>query len=74
MIVRVRVAAGAKKNAIVEEDGLLKVRVTAPAIEGRANRAVIAALADHFGVKRRFVRIVRGETSREKWIEVDTSP
>lgn len=47
-------------------DGRLRVAVTAPAREGRANAAVIDLLAEHFGVARSTVRIVRGATSRHK--------
>jgi uncharacterized protein len=52
------------------EDGGLRVAVTAPPHEGRANAAVIAALAEHFHVPRSRVRIVRGETSRRKVVEI----
>ena len=46
--------------------GGLRVAVTAPAREGRANAAVIDLLAEHFGVAPSTVRIVRGATSRYK--------
>ena len=40
-------------------------------IEGRANKAIIKALADYFDVARSSVRIVSGHTARQKRIEVD---
>jgi uncharacterized protein (TIGR00251 family) len=52
------------------EDGRLRVAVAAPAEAGRANDAVIAALADHFGVPRSRVRIVLGARSRRKVAEI----
>jgi len=52
------------------EDGGLRVAVAAPPHEGRANAAVIAALAEHFHVARSRVRIVRGERSRKKVVEI----
>ena len=52
------------------EDGGLRVAVTAPPHEGRANAAVIAALAEHFHVPRSRVRILRGKTSRRKVVEI----
>ncbi|HVS78216.1 MAG TPA: DUF167 family protein [Steroidobacteraceae bacterium] len=51
--------------------GALKVRVAAPPVDAAANRALIAFLAESLGVPKRSVRIVTGETSRSKLIEVD---
>lgn len=52
-------------------DGILRVRVMAPAVEGAANTALIRLLADELGVARRDVRIVAGATSRQKLVVVD---
>jgi uncharacterized protein (TIGR00251 family) len=52
-------------------DGVLKVRVTAAAVEGAANAALIHLLADELDVARRDVRIVAGATSRQKLVMVD---
>jgi uncharacterized protein (TIGR00251 family) len=52
-------------------DGVLKVRVMAPAVEGAANLALIRLLADELGVARRDVRIVAGAGSRQKLVVVD---
>lgn len=52
-------------------DGVLKVRVAAPAVEGAANVALISLLAEELGVSRRAVRIVAGATSRQKLVVVD---
>ncbi len=49
----------------------LKVRLTAPAIEGRANDALIAFLAENFGVPRRQVRLEQGETGRQKRVRIE---
>ena len=46
-------------------------RVTAPAVEGAANDALLRLLADELGVARRDVRIVAGATSRQKLVVVD---
>jgi uncharacterized protein (TIGR00251 family) len=66
----VKVIPNARKERIVDEDGLLKVYVTAPALDGKANKALIDLLAEHFDVKKRDVRIVKGEKSREKVVEI----
>ena len=52
-------------------DGVLRLRVTAPAADGAANSALVALLADELGVARRDVRIVAGATSRQKLVVVD---
>lgn len=62
----------ASKNEIGDllEDGSLKVKITAAPEKGKANAAICELLALHFGVPRRNVRIVRGETSHNKQVEI----
>jgi uncharacterized protein len=70
--VAIRVQASARKDAVVGmRDGVVVVRVTAPAIEGRANEAVRRLLAKRLGVARSSVTIVRGHRSRDKVVEID---
>ncbi len=52
-------------------DGVLRVRVGAPAVEGAANNALVKLLSDELGVARRDVRIVAGASSRQKLVVVD---
>lgn len=52
-------------------DGVLRVRVGAPAVEGAANNALLRLLSDELGVARRDVRIVAGASSRQKLVVVD---
>lgn len=52
-------------------DGTLKVSVSAPPEEGRANRALIALLAETLGVSERQVRLTKGAGSRSKTVEVE---
>jgi uncharacterized protein len=52
-------------------DGVLRVRVAAPAVEGAANAALLQCLAETLRIGRRDVRIVAGATSREKLVVVD---
>ncbi|HXX38149.1 MAG TPA: DUF167 domain-containing protein [bacterium] len=52
------------------DDGTLMVAVTAPPHEGRANAALVLALADHFGVPRSRIRIVHGHGGRRKIVEI----
>ena len=50
--------------------GRLVVRVTAPPVDGAANQAVVAALAAALDLPKRAIRIVAGETSRNKTVEI----
>ncbi len=69
--IAVRVQARARRDEIAAvRDGVLVVRVTAPALEGRANRAVRRLVAERLGVAPTQVTIVRGERSRDKVLEV----
>ena len=52
-------------------DGVLKARVTAPAVEGAANHALVRLLAEELGVPRSDVRIVAGASARQKLVVVD---
>jgi len=68
----VRLQPRASKNEIVGLQGAsLKIRVTAPPVDGSANKALIGFLSDALGVSRRNVCIVAGETSRTKVVEVN---
>ena len=68
---RVRVYPGASKNEIVgvQEDAL-KIRISAPPVEGKANKALINFLAKQFRVKKSEIEIVSGVTSRAKTIHI----
>jgi uncharacterized protein (TIGR00251 family) len=65
--VRVKVQPGAKKSEFAGVEGdELKIRVTAPAREGEANRECVRFLAKALGLARSDVEIVRGARSRHK--------
>ena len=52
-------------------DGCVKVRLAAPPVDGAANAALIEFVADSLSVAKSRVRIVSGQTSRRKVVEVD---
>ncbi|HET9839736.1 MAG TPA: DUF167 domain-containing protein [Candidatus Angelobacter sp.] len=67
----VRVQPRARKNAITGVMGdAIKVALTAPPVEGRANQAVIEFFAELFQIPRASVTIASGEASRNKVIRV----
>lgn len=68
----VRLVPRASRNEIAGFEGeTLRVRVTAPPVEGRANRALVRLLAKRLGVPRGAVRVVAGQASRQKLVAVD---
>lgn len=69
----VRVVPNASRAEVVGwmEGRVLKVKVCAPPEGGRANEAVVELLAKTFGVPRRTVSIVSGQTSRNKRVAVE---
>jgi uncharacterized protein len=69
---RVRVAPGASRAEVVGRVGdAWKLRVRAAPERGLANDAVVALLAESLGVARRDVRIVAGQTGRDKVVELE---
>ena len=67
VVLRVRAQPGARKNAVLgEQAGALKVAVTAPPEDGRANQALVAVLREELGLKRSQVELIAGHTSRDK--------
>lgn len=68
---QVRVQPRSSRNEIVgEQQGALKVKLTAPPSEGEANRALIAYLAEVLGVAKKNVSLLKGQSSRTKLVEV----
>jgi uncharacterized protein (TIGR00251 family) len=67
----VHVQPGAKRSAVAGLHGeRLKIRIAAPALDGRANDALVAFLAATLGVPMRSVRVATGERSRDKLVAV----
>lgn len=68
MKIEVKVIPAAKRNAILQEDRRCKVYLTAPAVDGRANEALVKFLAGHYGVRKSQIEIIKGLKSRHKII------
>lgn len=69
----VHVKPGSKKGPLVEQDssGQLTLFVRERAVDGKANDAVVALLAEHLGVSKTRVVVVRGHAARIKTLRVD---
>ncbi len=67
VVLSVRAQPRARKPGVLgEQAGALKLAVSAPPEGGRANAALVDALADLFGVKRSQVELIAGATARDK--------
>jgi uncharacterized protein len=74
MRIRVRAHPGASRERVQWEGETLHVWVTARAVEGEANLALVRAIARGLGVRRSAVALVGGERGRDKLVEVDEVP
>jgi uncharacterized protein (TIGR00251 family) len=74
-VLPVRAQPGARKaGAKGEQNGALKLAVTAPPEDGRANEALVELLRELLGVKRSQVELIGGATGREKRFLIRLSP
>ena len=73
MKIEVRITPNASKDEITgkAEDGRLRVRIQSPPVDGAANKRLIRFIAKTAGVAKSKVRIVSGERSRDKALEID---
>lgn len=71
-ILQIRVQPRAAKNEISGWKGeALYVRLTAPPVDGAANKAIVEFIAEQLNVKRHQIRLISGDKSRDKTLEVE---
>jgi uncharacterized protein (TIGR00251 family) len=70
MILEVKVVPGAKKNLFKEEARGVKVHLTAPPVDGKANEALIDFLAEYYDIRTSRIEIIKGLKSRNKVINI----
>ena len=71
MKITIRVQPNAKTSEIIGcVEGIWKIKLKAPATEGKANDALVRFIAKHSSVSPSEIRIIRGKTSRTKLIEL----
>lgn len=71
MLISIRVIPRSARNMLEWEQDMLKARLTAPPVDGAANAALIALLAERLAIPKRSITIVRGSTSRKKMVEIE---
>ncbi len=71
IVIRVRVVPRASKEKIVEQEGgVFKIKLKAPPVDGKANKALEAFLASVLGIAKSRVEIVSGDKSRLKRVRI----
>lgn len=71
LILRVRVQPRASRDEVCGLQGeALKIRITAPPVDGKANAHLIRFLAREFGVAKSAVELLSGETGRDKRLRI----
>lgn len=73
IIVKLKISPNASKNEIIKTDDVVKVKITAQPVEGKANKALIEFLSKHFKIPKSSIEILRGETSKEKTLLIKIS-
>jgi len=69
----IKVIPRSSRNKITElPDGSLKVKLTTAPVDGKANEALIKFLCKHFDVPKSKIKIVKGLTSKNKTIQIET--
>ncbi len=71
LLLRVRVQPKASRNAFLVVEGRVRVALTAPPVEGAANKALCVFLAKRMGVAKRCVTVVGGDKSRDKTLRIE---
>ena len=67
----VKVTPHAKSNEVIEENGILRVRLNARPEGGKANLELINVLSRHFGIGNGKIKIIKGIRSRKKTVFID---
>lgn len=68
IVVNLRISPNAKKNEIIKDGEIIKVKITALPIDGKANKALVEYLSKNFKIPKTSIEILKGETSKEKTI------
>lgn len=72
LIVNIKISPNSKKNEIINEGDFTKIKITAQPIDGKANKTLIEFLSRNFKIPKTSIKILKGETSKEKTILFET--
>lgn len=72
IIVNIKISPNSKKNEIINEVDFAKIKITAQPIDGKANKCLVEYLSKNFKIPKTSIKILKGETSKEKTILFET--
>ncbi len=73
IILQLRISPNASKNEIITTDDMLKVKITAQPVDGKANKALVEFLSKQFKVPKSYIEILKGQTSKDKTVLIKTT-
>ena len=66
LLINFRIVPNSSRNEVIIEEEFIKIKLTAQPIENKANKALIEYLSKRFKIPKTSVKIIRGETSKDK--------
>ena len=73
VVVSFKISPNAKKNEIIKDESGIKIKITAQPVEGKANKALVEFLSKQFKIPKTSIKIIKGETSKDKTILFETT-
>lgn len=73
LLANIKISPNSKTNEIIKTQTETKIKITAQPIDGKANKGLIEFLSKEFKIPKTSIKIVKGETSKEKTILFETS-
>ena len=72
-VIKVKVNPRSPKNEISEvlDDGTIKIKLTAPPVDGKANQSLIKVLSKYLNIDAKSINIISGQTSHTKLISIE---
>jgi hypothetical protein len=70
-VVTLKIVPNSSKFDIIKEDDFIKIKITAPPVENKANKVLVEFLAKKLSVPKTSIEIVRGGTSKIKTLSID---
>lgn len=73
IIFTLRILPNSSKNEIIKSEGVIKVKITSPPVDGKANKTLIEYLSKNFKIPKTSFKIIKGETSKDKTLMVSVT-